>query len=569
MPEKFDAPSTPVGGEENLIESKPKLKNIYKTLTLLEGYADWKKDLPQKIGPWNNSSELFDNVQKAVRDHVGDKVLKFRGKVPSVLEITDENILDIVINNWPEGAPEIKGQRREVLLAVAAHVVRHMETKAYQMVLEDADIGQLKKIGLSPELRDVAVKTLDACKRADILFIRYLAFARLSPKPPEEASFGHFYVPNNDRPHTINSLFPRDTRFIAKKFKEISEMPVDWEKIPGGKVFKEYLEALSGAYQEKDAGKIDDCYKKVSELFEQSASSDFPILVIPSEYTGGYAKPPYHDPELRVCLKAPECREIEKDLYSSQGIMAKCLEQGGRQDFGQKLLGKKIRVVNSIGDYGVGLNFKVFAQASDSMVVMFLSEAFKAQKEMARKKNFKVENLEEEDDKRMSFYGTALHEFGHLHGDEEDPAVKRLGRDWGITIGEAEAETLYRSLIPQMIESGGIEGTKEQWAAALMEISLEELRDKSAAADPEYYYSSAYTLNRLFEEGVVEFDFENGRVSIKNIDAFYKIQKELSDGVLGLYEDESMNPKKADKWIRENCMPNETVKKISDFIKKK
>ncbi len=570
MREKFEAqPIIPSAEKENLIEPGPKLRNIYKTLTFMEGYADWKKDLPEKIGPWENSTELFNNVQQAVREHVIDKISAFKGKAPSVAEIADENMIDILANNWPEDTPEIEGQRREILLAVAAHVIRNMETKAYQMVLEDADEKRLEKLGLNPELRDVVTETLDACKRADLVFIRYLAFANLSPEAPEEASASHFFVPGDDKPHTINSLFPRDTQFIARRFKEIADMPVDWKKIPGGEIFKEYLGALSDAFLEKDIAKIEECYKKVSELFQQSSSSEFPVLIVPPEYTSGYAKQPYHDPELRVCLRAPECREIEESLPEVQKIMAECLEESGRPDFSQDLLKKKISVVNSIGDYGVGLNCKGFAQASESMILMFYSETLKAQGEMAKRKNFQVENLEAEDGRKMLFYGTLLHEFGHLHNDEENPEVKRLGRDWGVTIGEAEAETLYRSLIPQMIEKGGIEGTKEQWAAALVESSLEELRDKSAEGDPEYYYSSAYTLNRLFSEGVVEFNFKTGRVSIKDIDAFYEIQKELSDGVLGLYEDESMNSKKADKWARENCVPNKIVKKISNFIKKK
>ena len=48
-------------------------------------------------------------------------------------------------------------------------------------------------------------------------------------------------------------------------------------------------------------------------------------------------------------------------------------------------------------------------------------------------------------------------------------------------------------------------------------------------------------------------------------DAFYKINEELAKKVLSIYDDSSMNEKKAKKWIKENCKPNETVQKISDF----
>ena len=48
MREKEPKPKTE---QEKPIDSKPRLKDIYNTLGLLEGYTEWKKDLPEKIRP--------------------------------------------------------------------------------------------------------------------------------------------------------------------------------------------------------------------------------------------------------------------------------------------------------------------------------------------------------------------------------------------------------------------------------------------------------------------------------------------------------------------------------------
>ena len=550
---------------EKLINSKPRLENIYKTLGLLEGYTEWKKDLPEKIGPWENSLELFNNVQKAVLEQVKDKALLFRDKIHSISEISDQDIIDTIINNWPEAIPEVQGQRREVLLNVAAHAIKHLETSAYQEVIANASEEELGKLGLNSELRNVTTKLLDASMRADNLFIRFLAFSKLSPDSPSKSK-SKFYLSEEEGPRTINELFSRDTQYLSRKLKEISEMPIEWGKIPGGDTFKEYLVALSKSYQETDVRKINAKYKTVSDLYSELASSDFPILIIPSAYTeGGGEKDPYYDPELRVGLRSTECIEIEKSLLPKQETMANMLKEDGREDLSEILAKKKVKVINSIGDYGVNLKSKATAQMGESVAIIFLGEQIKAHKEMRAGKNFRVEGLKSEKSQEMSLYCTLLHEFGHLH--IKGSAPKRLGTDSRDIIQESEAEQLYRCFVPRMIETGGLEGTKEEWAAALVENSLVELKDKSEEGDALYYYSAAYTLNKLFAEKIIEFDFGTGNVSIKDIDKFYHAQEELSKEVLSLFDDKLMNKKKADKWVEKNCKPNEIVQKVSKFIK--
>lgn len=559
--------------EEQLIPSEPKLAHIYKTLGLLEGYSEWKKDIIQKVGPWENSLQLFENVQKAVLEQVKDKIPSFQEKTPSIKDISKENIVDALVNNWFEVIPETKGQRREILLSVAAHVIKHMETKAYQEVITNVKEEELEKLGLNTELREVAVKILDASMRSDNLFIRFLAFSNLSPKPPKDASPHHFYLPNDKNPHTINELFPKDSEYISRKFKEISEMPVDWKNTPGGEAFRDYLNALSSLYREKDIDKIDNCQKKVEESFGKSILSDFPILITPS-IGDGYIKTPYHDPELRVSLKLPEFVEEEKMFNKSQEIMADCLEENNYPELAEDLRRKKIKLVNSIGDYGTNLASKTSAQAWP-VIIMYLNEQIKRfdedflEKEMSRIENldplFKKEKSRQLA-KEMSRFLVMGHEYGHLNF-KDNRTFERLGHEPSCIIDEVKAEQLYRWFVPHMIERGGLNGDKKQWASAILAGSLGELRDRPEKHP--YYFSATYTLNRLFEQGVVEFDFEKGTASIKDVDAFYKINEELSKEVLGLYEDETMNEKKAKKWIKDNCKPNKIVEKVSKFIKGK
>lgn len=63
-------------------------------------------------------------------------------------KLPNEKIIDAIVNNWPESMPEIRGQRREVLIAIAAHVVKHIETKIYQEIISSAEEEELKKTGI-------------------------------------------------------------------------------------------------------------------------------------------------------------------------------------------------------------------------------------------------------------------------------------------------------------------------------------------------------------------------------------------------------------------------------------
>ena len=68
----------------------------------------------------------------------------------------------------------------------------------------------------------------------------------------------------------MNELFPKETQYLSRKFAEISKMNINWKNISGGEIFQEYLKTLSESYSETDVDRIDERYKKISELYGQS-----------------------------------------------------------------------------------------------------------------------------------------------------------------------------------------------------------------------------------------------------------------------------------------------------------
>ena len=264
--------------------------------------------------------------------------------------------------------------------------------------------------------------------------------------------------------------------------------------------------------------------------------------------------------------KNSECIKREKDIYSSQMAMAETLKENNYSELGETIKGKKVRVVNSIGDYGVNLSMKALAQEGDPVVVIYLGEQIKFNRTMIKSCNFKIKGIDGKQSEKLAILTTALHEFGHCHKNE-DPAFERFGEEAKIIIDDAKAEQIYRWVIPQMIEMGAISYDKKQLAMTMLKNSLEWIFD--SPENDSYYAAGIYTLNQMFKEKIIEFDFKNGEVEIKDFDAFYRINEELAKKILSLYNDKSMDGKKAKKWIKENCKPNDIVKKVSDFLKKK
>jgi predicted house-cleaning noncanonical NTP pyrophosphatase (MazG superfamily) len=147
-----ETPPKGPGREEKLIPGEPHLRDIEKVLTLLESEKtpegdkfNWK-DVYKSVEPGGSMGELTENARGAVRRYVAEKIPELKKRIPSVEDLGDEELLDALTNNWFEEIGEVGGQRREVLLSVAAHVVKRIETFVIRKVLEEADevIAQTK-----------------------------------------------------------------------------------------------------------------------------------------------------------------------------------------------------------------------------------------------------------------------------------------------------------------------------------------------------------------------------------------------------------------------------------------
>jgi hypothetical protein len=552
------------GRAPHSIPMSSRLQGIYNCKKIIGGHLRWLEGLKQNSRGWKNSSELFNLVQKVVAEYVTEKIVEFGKTVPALRNLSRTDLVDAILNNWPEALPGIQGQRREVLICVAAHVVRHLETSTYQKVILGASKKDLLNLRLNVPLREILVRTLSASIRADLLLIRYLAFFNSIRGYPScdrllglGASSSRYYLPKNKELHTLNSLFPRDTEFISRKFLEISDSSVNWSALPGGVIFRRYLRALSAAYKEKDINNVDRCYKNVSIGFAELARSQFPILLVPpAYYEGGYERPPYHDPEFRVGISSAECSRIERNATYLQNAMGSLLKKKGYEDLFNILHVRTVRVINSIGDYGINLKSKSVGQSGKSVIVAYLSEHTKAYQEMRRGKAFSVDGIRADKRIIMSFLGSLLHEFCHLHIDGTAPYILRFGQEAAGIIQEAEAEQLSRWLILKLVDTGQLEGTRSQWAAILVEMSLLEMLDKSREGDPEYFYSSSFVLNRSFNEGVIKYHKGKRRITISDINAFCHIHEEQAKEVLALFKDEALTSTKTRNWIRNRCEPN-------------
>ncbi|MFH1233476.1 MAG: hypothetical protein V1649_02375 [Patescibacteria group bacterium] len=80
-----------------------------------------------------------------------------------------------------------------------------------------------------------------------------------------------------------------------------------------------------------------------------------------------------------------------------------------------------------------------------------------------------------------------------------------------------------------------------------------------------YYYANVYSLNELFNQGAVKF--ADDELTINDFSLYYEINKKNALNFLKLYQDKNANEIMASKWIKENCHPNEEVKKLIKFIK--
>ena len=558
---------------ETLIPSQPRLRNIEDTLVLLESEEgpdgekiNWK-DLHEKVGQWESGLELSEKVREVVRDYLVSKFPTLKERIPQISGLPDKELLDALSNSWFEGLEDkIKGKRSEVLLSVLTHVLRRIETRIYKKIIEETDDANLEKLGLVPSLRELLMTTLDASAKSDPLYIRYLAYAQLSPEPPEDAN-PSAPIGQDDKPHTWADLFPHETQFISKKLKTILEDKEKWQNIEGAKEFVKYVELLAEYFSEKDIERAKDMKEEIEEAYADSITGGFPIIISPP--TGSYYKEPYLDPELRVSLRTPESRAQEQNFIALQNAMADELGTLGVSQFADDMRQKPIASVVSIGAYGANLTFTAAAE-TEKDITLFLDEQIRRYD--INLKNF-LPIIEISDNtfhdvpsgriEEMSREDTILHELSHSVWTLDKEAQKRLGGKSETIIGEVAAETISRGLARELIEKGKINYTKEQYIAVTLAMPLQVIKERDP--DNEYFKAAVYVLNGMLERRLIEFD--GSKIRVKKIDEIFDYLKDNAKKTIDLYEDSQMTKKRASKWVDENTTAGEKLQKLIEFIK--
>lgn len=568
-------------GKEKISLPGPHLRYIEKTLELLRPIENelgeeinWK-ELYGEVKPWSNSLELADNIRETVRDYVALKIPKLKEKIPTFQDLKTIPFLNALAHNWvEEEMPEVKEQRREVLLAVIAQMVKRIETLVYKKTLEHASEEDMReKLGLDPHLRGLLIDLLDTCQRADPLFVRFLAFSFATPEAPKEATPTAIFVPGLPGLHTMAELFPHETLSISHNFQRILDNSQEWEGLSGADTFKAYLGALSSAYRETDPQKAEEYLKSSERFYEELLRSDFPIILSSGMSEGSYFKEPYVDPELKISISTRDTR-TEEDIWNmAQRGMAESLSVIGADAFADEMRGRTIRSVVNIGGHGANLIFNNVADEEPGIVIFLNDQIRSYDRDFPKvlelikntREEFASDNPEEDRafKERMSRSNTVHHELSHSVYKSSLPEAQRLGREPLTTIDEVKAEILYRALVPSMIDQASLAGNKRQWALAMLASSMQQMKDMKP--DDWYYKTSVYAFNDLLAEGVVVFD--GNTLEVTDFDRFYEVNQRLAEEVLALYRDIEMTELKAERWLDERCQPNAQTQALSDFLK--
>lgn len=571
--EGLPPPETKIPDEsvETVLPKNPKLRYLDHAFDILRApeknelgeETNWR-ELSARIRPFQNGLELSDNIREVTVEFISNKIPNLR-KIPSLENLNEKDLLEALTHNWFEKiGDEVGGQRREVLLATMAHIVKRIENYTYRQALGEMPPGDLAKLGLDPDTRDLLIQALDTSIKADAMYIRFMAYTQLTPRPAKQAGPVTFSVPGRKELHTAANLFPHDAQFLAKRFGTLAEHHAKWSSKPGGNIFKQYIEALSAFYAERNPDTAPERQKEVEKLYRDLLGSDFPIIITPA--TEGYYKEPYFDPELKVSVASPDAKKEESSWNQVKETMSASLENLDAAQFSDRMRDQPIRSVHVFGGFGVNITFNAVAQEKPSILVFF-NEQVRAYdrnfpdfvlQHIANAKAVFGETLSPEGQSRLekiSRTDTVLHELAHSIYPDDSYEAQRLGRKPLTVLDEVKADICYRPLIPSMIAKGGLEGTKEEWAIGMLARSLRTMAEQPKG-DP-YFYAAAYSLNNLFEQGAVEL--EGTKLIVKDFDGYYVAQKQAAEALLSVYRDPKMTEAKAARWIKRMCQPNEKV----------
>lgn len=568
--------------EEMIILGGPKLRYLDKVFSILRapektefGEKESWFDLHERVKPFETGLEFTNNIRDVVLEFVAKKIPNLKESAPSLSELPEKEFLEALAHNWfAELGEEIPGTRKEILLATMAHVVKRVENLVTRRVLGKMNEDDLGKLNLNPATRDLLNGVLEAAIKADPIYIRFMAYSQLSGKLPEDVSPVAFHLPGKSELHTVAEFFPHESQFLAKRFTGLAERGGEWTDIPGGEVFKKYLEILGTFYEEKDSERANDLQKQIEASYAELLASDFPIIITPA--TEGYYKEPYYDPELKISLRTSDAKKEEAGWQNMRDKIAESLDALNVQQFTDSVKKKEVKSAIVLGGFGVNITFNAVAQEKPNIIV-FLNEQIRAYDkdfpELAQKWVMNTNEIFSEEltgDKRkflesVSRDDTVLHELTHSIFSDDSPEAKRFGHRPLTIIDEIKAEICHRPLVPAIIEKGGLQGTKEEWAVGMLTASLQVAHDQPPG-DP-YYYAAVYTLNDLFEKGAAVF--EGDKVRILDFELYYEVQKKAAEELLDLYRDEKMTERKAAKWIKNRCVPNKKVEEVLRVVIKK
>jgi len=559
---------------EKILPATPHLRYIEKTLALLGTETDeagnetnWK-NLSEKVPPWASGVELNANIRKVVHEYLLSKLPALKEKIPFMETLPEDKTIEALGDGWFESiGEEVEGKRKQVLLSVFSHMVKKIETRIYKQILQKAGPEEMENLGLPENLRDLTVDCLDACVKSDPLFIRFLAYSQLAPTPPEDAKKTN-PIDQNGVPRTFAELFPHETQFIEAKLSTLSQNDEAWKNEPGADIFREYTNLLGKFYGEKDPEKTEALHQAVLEKYNDLVGSEFPITIIPP--TEGYYKPPYLDPELRVVIRTKESKEEEESFRGLQTSLAEKLDSIGAGEFKEDMKKRLIRNYISIGAYGVNTTFVAAAQ-SNPAIALYLDEQIRAYDVNLQKLLPLVDGSEKafadtppEVVEKMSRNDTMLHELSHSAYWGKRPETERLGAESAVTIAEVCAESIHRGLAKEMIADKTLPYTEEQYISESIGMALQSMKDSNPS--DEYFKADAFVLNGLFEKGIAEF--KDGKIHITDNVAFFEYYKNNAKEIIALYQDETMTPIKAKKWLSEKCVTGPKLQEFLDFLKK-
>ncbi|MDO8497483.1 MAG: hypothetical protein Q7S61_02975 [bacterium] len=540
------------------------------------------QDLYQKVKSFNNSTELSDSVHDVLQAWIENKVSPLKKSVHSLRQLTNKSLVEAILEGWlstdihdRQGNPiSLNGQRRGVLLATMSHIIRKVETTMYVNILKKASSNDLEKLGLDESLKKLTVDLLTTSLKTDPLFVRFLTYTQVSSTKTKQTTTETLYITENE-PYSIRTFFPRETKLLARHFQKLAQEGGDWVKKPGGGDFQKYLNVVGQYYAAIDHQESSRLRGEANALYKQCLKAGFPIIL-----TGDndeIMRSPNRDPEIKVSVRTREAKEEENRWEKMKHAFASSLEDIEAQN--QKASVTDQLIIGSVvfGSYGINSIFSTVAQENPTIQIFldtqaraydrgFPNEWLKKYISGTAKAFIKLSDSQATGLMEcMSRTNTVLHELSHwVFGEDSKETLRFENGPTNRTMQEVKAETLYRALIPQMLQKEALEGTLEQWAMGTCATSLQILKDNSGDWNDDYFLGAVFSLNDLLDKDIVTI--VNNQLHIQDVQKYFVTMQEQAKEIVALHQNSEMNETKAKEWIKQRCQPNDALKKILKMI---